>query len=76
MIGLLDMMTSKQSNTQANKRQANGKTRGKRRANKKARVKWGRGKREANNVVRGIRVCDRYLVYDFCIDLPGNGVRK
>ena len=48
MIGVLDMMTSKQSNTQANKKQANGKHTAKRTANKTARVKWGRGKREAN----------------------------
>ena len=48
MIGVLDMMTSKQSNTQANKKQANGKHTAKGRANKTARVKWGREKREAN----------------------------
>ena len=29
---------------------------------KVARVKWGRGKLEANNVMREIRVCDGYLV--------------
>ena len=49
-------MTSKQTNTQANKKQA-GKNRQiekeredreRERANKTARVKWGRGKREAN----------------------------
>ena len=48
MIGVLDMMTSKQSNTQANKKQVNGKHMAKRKANKTARVKLGRGKREAN----------------------------
>ena len=49
-------MTSKQSNTQANKKQAGKKRqieeeredRESERANKTARVKWGRGKREAN----------------------------
>ena len=52
-------MTSKQSNTQANKKQAKRdeleKRRGiekrgrmEKRANKMARVKWGRGKQEAN----------------------------
>ena len=31
----------------------------------------------ANNVMRGIRVCDGYLVYlDLCVDLPGNGARN
>ena len=49
------------------------------RANKMAWVKWGRGneKQMANNVMRGIRVCDGYLVcLDLCIDLPGNGARN
>ena len=40
---------NKRSNTQAQKRQAKEKEEnGKERANKTARVKWGRGKREAN----------------------------
>ena len=31
----------------------------------------------ANNVMRGIRICDGYLVrLDLCIDLPGNGARN
>ena len=31
----------------------------------------------ANNVMRGIRVCDGYLVcLDLCVDLPGNGARN
>ena len=30
-----------------------------------------------NNVMRGIRVCDGYLVcLDLCVDLPGNGARN
>ena len=47
-------MTSKQTNTQANKKQAGKKRqieredRERERANKTARVKWGRGKQEAN----------------------------
>ena len=52
----LAMTTSKQTSTRANKskraKEANGENRekeiGKERANKMARVKWGRGKREAN----------------------------
>ena len=66
------MMTSKQSNTRANERRAKEANRkatekgkrereeeiGKERANKMARVKWGRGKREANanNVMREIGI--------------------
>ena len=38
----------KQSNTQVHKRQAKKRRNRKERANKTARVKWGRGKREAN----------------------------
>ena len=40
----------------------------KERANKTARVKWGEEneRQMANNVMRGIRVCDGYLV---CLDL-------
>ena len=57
-------MTGKQSNTQANKKQAGKKKqiekeredRERERANKTARVKWGRGKREANNVMREIGI--------------------
>ena len=31
----------------------------------------------ANNVMRGIRVCDGYFVcLDLCVDLPGNGARN
>ena len=62
-------MTSKQSNTQANKKhakKANRKREGewKERANKTARVKWGEEneRQMANNVMREIRVCDGYLV--------------
>ena len=61
---------NKQSNTRANKKQADKKRRTekekgkeKERANKTARVKWGgeENKRQmANNVMRGIRVCDGY----------------
>ena len=55
------------------------KRRAKKRANKTARVKWGEEneRQMANNVMRGIRVCDGYLVcLDLCIDLPGNGARN
>ena len=63
-------MTSKQSNTQANgKATRKGKRErkeesGKERANKMARVKWGRGKREANGKECNARDrdCDGYLV--------------
>ena len=65
-------MTSKQSNTQANKKQAGKKRqiekekedRERERANKTARVKWGEEneRQMANNVMREIRVCDGYLV--------------
>ena len=58
-------MTSKQTNTQANKKQA-GKKRQieKERVNKTARVKWGEEneRQMANNVMREIRDCDGYLV--------------
>ena len=34
-------------------------------------------RRMANNVMRGIRVCDGYLVcLELCVDLPGNGARN
>jgi len=53
--------TSKQ---EASEKEANGKER----ANKTARVKWGEEneRQMANNVMRGIKVCDGYLV---CLDL-------
>ena len=50
------------------------------RANKTTKVKWGAEENErqmANNVMRGIRVCDGYLVgLDLSIDLPGNSPRN
>ena len=53
-------MTSKQYNTRASEKEANGKER----ANKTARVKWREenDRQMANNVMRDIRVCDGYLV--------------
>ena len=83
-------MTSRQSNTRANKKQAKRQIekgegerekrgREEKRANKTARVKWGEEneRQMANNVMRGIRVCDGYLVcLDLCVDLPGNGARN
>ena len=58
------IVTSKQSNTRANKKQAK-----KRRTKKRGRIKWqgwsGGEENErqmANNVMREIRVCDGYLV--------------
>ena len=65
------IVKSKQSNTRANKKQAK-----KRRTEKRGRIKWQgwRGGEEnerqmANNVMRGIRVCDGYLVcLDLCVD--------
>ena len=45
------------------------------RRKKRANVKWGRGneRQMANNVMRGRRVCDGYLVcLDLSVDLPGN----
>ena len=59
--------------TQANKR-SNG-----RRAKKRQRSSGGEEneRQMANNVMRGIRVCDGYLVcLDLCVDLPGNGARN
>ena len=49
---------------EASEKEANGKER----ANKMARVKWGEEneRQMANNVMREIRDCDRYLV---CLDL-------
>ena len=44
-----------------------------------ARVKWGEEneRQMANNVMRGIRVCDGYLVcLDLCVDVPSNGTRN
>ena len=64
-------MTSKKTNTQANKKQAGKKRqieredRERERANKTARVNWGGEENERqmeNNVMREIRVCDGYLV--------------
>ena len=53
-------MTSKQSNTRASEKEANGKER----ANKATRVSGGEEneRQMANNVMRDIRVCDGYLV--------------
>ena len=56
----------------------------KRQTGKRGRIKWqgwsGGEENErqvANNVMRGIRVCDGYLVcLDLCVDLPGNGARN
>ena len=60
-------MTINQSNTQAHKKQVKRDER-KKRANKTAKVNWGEEneRQMANNVMRGIRVCDGYLV---CLDL-------
>ena len=46
--------------------------------NKTERVKWGRGKREANGKLctAGDRDCDGYLVYRLLHRLPGNGARN
>ena len=71
------IVTSKQSNTQANKKQA------KEANGKRARIKrqrWSGGEENerqmANNVMRGIRVCDGYLVcLDLCVD-SDNGARN
>ena len=67
------IVTSKQSNTRANKKQAK-----KRWTEKRGRIKrqgWSGGEENerqmANNVMRGIRVCDGYLVcLDLCVDSP------
>ena len=71
------IVTSKQSNTRANKKQAK-KRRTEKRANKTARVKWGEEneRQMANNVMREIRVCDGYLVCSLLRRLPGNGARN
>ena len=56
------MTTNRKTNTRASRKaKENGKREreveiGKERANKTARVKWGRGKREANNVMREIGI--------------------
>ena len=65
-------MTSKQTNTQANKKQTGKRRqiekeredRERERVNKTTRVKWGEEneRQMANNVMREIRVCDGYLV--------------
>ena len=71
----LAITTSKQTNTQANKKQANKKRQieREREDRERGRIKWqgwsGGEENErqmANNVMRGIRVCDGYLV---CLDL-------
>ena len=81
-------MTSKQSNTRANKKWAKGqieKEKGNRkrgreekRANKTARVKWGEEneRQMANNVMREIGIVMGTWYVDFCVDLPGNGARN
>jgi len=74
----LAIVTSKQSITRANKKQAK-----KRRTEKRGRIKrqGGSGGEEnerqmANNVMRVIRVCDGYLVCWLLRRLPGNGARN
>ena len=72
------IVRSKQSNTQANKKQAkeaNWKREGERKRGQTKRQWWSGGeenKRQmANNVMGGIRVCDGYLVcLDLCVDSP------
>ena len=75
-------MTNNQSNTQAHKKQA--KRDEQKRANKTAKVfenhfRSGGEENErqmTNNVMRGMRVCDGYLVcLDLCVD-SGNGARN
>ena len=77
------IVTSRQSNTQANKRrrkEANWKREGGqiKRANKTARVKWGRGneRQMANNVMREIGIVMGTWYVDFLHWLPGNGARN
>ena len=68
-------MTNNQSNAKADKKQA--KKGELKRANKTAKVKWGEKneRRMANNVMRGIRVCDGYLVcLDLCVDLSATAL--
>ena len=76
-------MTSNQSNTQAHKKQAKRDER--KRGGEKAKVfkncfRSGGEENERqmeDNVMRGIRVCDGYLVcLDLSVDLPGNGARN
>ena len=65
--------------TRGKRKKANGKRVNGKEANKMARVKWGKEneRKMANNVMRGRRVCDGYLVcLDLCVDLPGNGARN
>ena len=74
------IMTSKQTNTQANKKQASKKRQieKEREDGERGRIKWqgwsGGEENErqmANNVMWGIRVCDGYLVcLDLCVDSP------
>ena len=72
-------MTTQQDCTQKQIQQENGER--KREANKTANfceVGGEENERQmANNVMRGIRVCDGYLVcLDLCVDLPGNDARN
>ena len=79
------IVTNKQTNTRAHKKQAKKRrTRKEKENGKRGRIKWqgwsGGEENErqmANNEMRGIRVCDGYLVcLDLCVDLPGNGARN
>ena len=70
-------MTGNQSNTQAHKKQAKRDERKRGEENAKVfKIRFRSGGEEnerkmANNVIRGIRVCDGYLVcLDLCIDSP------
>ena len=76
-------MTNNQSNTQAQKKQAKGDER--KRGGEKAQVFENRfrsggeenERRMANNVMRGRRVYDGYLVcLDLSVDLPSNGAKN
>ena len=78
-------MTSNQSNKQAHKKQAKRDERERGEEKAKAKVFKNRfrsggeenKRRMANNVMRGRRVHDGYLVcIDLSVDLPGNGARN
>src|SRR6187399_3132438 len=64
------------SSTQANKQQANDKHTAEEGQIKRQGGSGGEENERQINVMRRIRVCDRYLVYNFCVSLPGNATRN
>ena len=74
-FGIILSHSDKQTiqHTQANKKQANDKHTAEEGQIKRQGWSGVEENERKINLMRRIRVCDRYLVYDFCVSLPGNG---